>query len=252
MKNYKLYVVGGFVRDKLLGVKSNDVDYAFEFSEEYVNTSKHFIPLQAYEDMNVILKNEGYEIFLETPKAFTTRAKFPIGHQNQGLVADFVLCRKEVYLDPNSRSPTVQIGTLYDDLLRRDFTVNAIAIDEEGNLIDPFNGQKDLKEKILKCPTDAITSFMDDPLRAIRCLRFAVTKGFDISDDCRYALQNEPMWEKFDKVVSRQRVQQELKKMFIFNVVDSMTIILDEVEPHIVKDIIFKEDIWLKPTDEKK
>ena len=112
MKNYKLYIVGGYVRDKLLGLKSKDIDYAFEFDEDFIKKYKNLSPSDFYTMMNITLKNEGFEIFLETPSCFTTRAKFPKGHINENLTADFVLCRKEVYLDENTRQPSVAIGNL--------------------------------------------------------------------------------------------------------------------------------------------
>lgn len=251
MKNYKLYIVGGYVRDKLLGLKSKDIDYAFEFDEDFIKKYKNLSPSDFYTMMNITLKNEGFEIFLETPSCFTTRAKFPKGHINEKLTADFVLCRKEVYLDENTRQPSVQIGNLYDDLERRDFTVNAMAITEDGVLIDPFNGSKDLSDKILKCPISAKTSFNDDPLRAIRALRFIVTKNLEIDTDIKESLNDMKMWEKFDKVVSRERVREELHKMFIFDTVESLNI-FKYLPETVTKNIIFKKDIWLKTTTEKK
>ena len=252
MKNYKLYIVGGFVRDKLLGIKSKDVDYAFEYSEEYVKVYNNFTPIKAYEDMNDILEEEGFEIFLETPDCFTTRAKFPKNHINKGLTADFVMCRKETYPDALSRQPLVEIGNLYDDLYRRDFRVNAMALSEDGVLIDPFNGSKDIENKILSCPKDAMTSFMDDPLRAIRCMRFAVTKNFKIDDDCKKALKNEKVWSKLGKTVSRERVREELLIMFKHDTLKSVNVFYESLLPGILHWYILKDDIWLKPTTEKK
>ena len=251
MRNYKLYIVGGYVRDKLLGLKSKDIDYAFEFDEDFIKKYKNLSPSDFYTMMNIMLKNEGFEIFLETPSCFTTRAKFPKGHINENLTADFVLCRKEVYLDENTRQPSVEIGNLYDDLERRDFTVNAIAIAEDGILIDPFNGSEDLSNKILKCPINAKTSFNDDPLRAIRALRFIVTKNLEIDIDIKESLNDMKMWEKFDKVVSRERVRDELHKMFKFDTFESLNI-FKYIPETVIKNIIFKNDIWLKPTAEKK
>lgn len=251
-KLYKLYEVGGCVRDRLLGIKSKDIDYSFEFTEEFIN----MVPKSAatstlfYLTMNNMLKNEGFEMFLETLKCFTTRAKFPKGHQYEGITADFVMCRKETYEDPESRQPTVQIGTLYDDLQRRDFTLNAIAQDEEGNLIDPFNGQEDLKKMILRCPVDAKTSFMDDPLRMIRALRFAVTKDFSFSKDVKEALQDENTWNKFFTVVKHDRIREELLKMYKSNTHNSNIILYHSI-PGWVSEKIFTEVLWLKPTTEK-
>lgn len=252
MKEFKLYVVGGYVRDKLLGVESKDVDFAFEFTREYLDLIGGATPNALYLIMNDLLKDRGFDIFLETPECFTTRARFPEDHEHAGLTADFVMCRKETYPDPETRTPKVEVGNIYDDLKRRDFTVNAIAITEDGEYLDPFNGQKDLQDRILKCPVDAQTSFNDDPLRAIRCLRFLLTKGFVPSDDCIKALEDGKMWAKFDKVVSRERVREELLRMFKFDTLQTLSILNAFVNPVFIQDIIFKNDLWLKPTFEKR
>ena len=254
-KQFKLYKVGGCVRDALLGVKSKDIDFSFEFSEEFVEKFKDEPVSGFYETMNKILEKEGFEIFLETPKAFTTRAKFPSNHVYSGLTADFVLCRKESYPDPDTRMPKVEIGTLFDDLQRRDFTVNAIAEDEDGNLIDPFNGIKDIEDKILKCPIDAKTSFNDDPLRMLRALRFAITKGFIMSPEVtKVILEDEDMWEKFSKVVSQERIREEVFKMFKHDTIEALDILctLQMNSPVNVMGKIFTNGMWLKPTFEKK
>ena len=249
-KNYKMYICGGYVRDKILGVKSKDIDYAFEFSDETIKVNKNFTVESMYTTMNRLLKEEGFKIHTTHPDCFTTRAKFPLDHVNKGLDADFVMCRKETYLDPNSRKPTVELGTLYDDLLRRDFTVNAIAINEDGVLVDPFEGKKDLENKILRCPIDAYTSFMDDPLRMIRALRFSLTKGLTMSADIRDTIEMSEVWEKFDKVVSQERVVTELETMFKFDTLGTMEI-LSKCNPFFVKKYIFKDNLWLKPTTKK-
>jgi len=161
----KLYEVGGHIRDGIMGIKSNDVDYSVEMECLSVDAKT------AYETMNGRLKHKGFEIFVKTPGCFTTRAMFPKDHEHEG-VADFVMCRKETYT-PGSRTPQVEVGTLMDDLRRRDFTVNAIARDIiTGEIIDPFNGREAIEKMMLICPNGAVTSFNDDPLRILRALRF--------------------------------------------------------------------------------
>ena len=249
---YKLYKVGGCVRDSLLGIESKDIDFSFEFTSEFIKENSDMSMSWFYMEMYDILEKEGYEIFLSTPDCFTIRAKFPQGHKYKGLTADFVMCRKETYVNRENRKPIVEIGTLYDDQMRRDFTINAIAQDENNVLIDPFNGISDIRNKILRCPIDANTSFKDDPLRAIRCLRFALTKTFTISDDCKNALKEYDMWYKFDKVVSRERVREELSKMFKYNSLLAIEILYKYIPKTYIHKFIFKDDIWLKPTNEKK
>ena len=255
MKKFKLYKVGGCVRDNILGVKTKDIDFSFEFTKDFIEKFKDEPVSGFYEVMNKILKSEGFEIFLETPEAFTTRAKFPINHEFSGLTADFVLCRKESYPDPTTRMPKVEIGTLFDDLLRRDFTVNAIAEDEDGNLIDPFNGVKDIESKVLRCPIDTKTSFNDDPLRMLRALRFAITKDFKMSSEVNMVIiADEDMWEKFSKVVSQERIREEIYKMFQHDTIEAMELlwVLQMNSPINIMEKIFANGMWLKPTMEKK
>lgn len=255
---YRLYEVGGCVRDRILGIDSKDIDYTFEFTQ----TFHDMMAVTSTPSMNVyfitmqnMLKEAGFDIFLATPECFTIRAKFPKGHEHEKTTADFVLARKEVYLDPNSRTPTVEIGTLYDDLKRRDFTVNAIAVDEDGTIIDPFDGRSDIEKKILRCPVDAKTSFNDDPLRMLRALRFSITKGFDIDNELLFVIwSDEPMWEKFKRVVSQERIREEINKMFKHDTVKTLDL-LTEINNNSVLYInkyIFGDTLWLKPTNEKR
>ena len=136
MEDFKFYEVGGKIRDELLGLTNKDGDYVAVPSEEllrnieeaqclvdgiYPNTANAvFTMLESH------LRKEGFEIFLVTPDCYTIRAKFPEGYKYQG-VADFVMARKEVGYVPGTRTPIVEPGNLYDDLSRRDFTVNAMA-----------------------------------------------------------------------------------------------------------------------------
>lgn len=255
MKPYKLYITGGYVRDLLLGIKSKDIDYAFEFSEEFILENKNMTAEGFYDLMNELLRQEGFEIFLETPSCFTTRAKFPEGHKNGRLVADFVLCRRETYNDPESRQPTVEIGNIYDDLSRRDFCLNAIAIDEKGRYLDPHNGIQDLFKGVLRCPIDPITSFTDDPLRMLRALRFVVTKGFHMDDVLYHTMCiDASLWDKFDRVVSKERVWEELNKMFKHDTLKTLGLLekLKKDGHFRIMESIFRDGMWLKPTFENK
>ena len=170
----QIYEVGGCVRDEIIGVHTNDIDFTFVLD----NTDQTVD--EGWDEMLSHLKNEGFKIFLETKDCFTVRAKFPKGHVNEGLVADFVMARKEVGYIDGTRQPILELGTLEDDLTRRDFTLNALAKDLDGNIIDLFDGQTHLSQKVLITPLEPIKTFMDDPLRMIRALRFSITKGFDI------------------------------------------------------------------------
>ena len=123
----KMYKVGGCVRDEILGVKSKDIDYSVVI--EYNNSKSNPINVeQGLELLEKYLVADGYTIFLKTPDTFTFRAKNNI----TGIIADFVLARHEIDYDPASRRPRVILGTLAQDLARRDFTINAMAKDEFG------------------------------------------------------------------------------------------------------------------------
>lgn len=258
MEDFKFYEVGGKIRDELLGLTNKDVDYVAVPSEEllrnieeaqclvdgiYPNTTNAvFTMLESH------LREEGFEIFLVTPDCYTIRAKFPEGYKYQG-VADFVMARKEVGYVPGTRIPIVEPGNLYDDLSRRDFTINALAKDPDtGEIIDYFGGLEDIKEKLLRTPLPPIVTFDDDPLRILRGIRFSITKRLRVSEDMWQAMK---AYDYFDKmpVVSEERIREELTKCFKCN--SSLTLgWLSELTD--LRDYIFKNtNLWLKPTNEK-
>jgi len=196
---------------------------------------------------------KGFEIFLETPDCFTIRAKFPKDHKFTGLVADFVMARKEVGYMEGTRRPILELGTLEDDLLRRDFTLNALAEDVDGNIIDLFGGIEDLKEGVLRTPLDARITMMDDPLRILRALRFTITKDFVMSDDIWEAMKQEGILKKLELTVSGQRIREEIDKMMRFNTTRSFRLLMDvdSIIPGFLE-LIFKDGMRLKPTFEKR
>jgi tRNA nucleotidyltransferase/poly(A) polymerase len=196
------------------------------------------------------LEEEGFELFLVTPDCFTIRAKFPKGHKYQG-VADFVMARKEVGYVPDTRQPIIVPGTLYDDLERRDFTLNALAKDENGDIIDYFEGMRALENKILLTPLDSKVTMMDDPLRLLRAFRFSITKGFTISPRIWETCLMEGIVEKLDKVVSQERIRDEVFKMMKHDTLKTLELFerIRIVNPDILK-IMFGKGIWLKPTNE--
>lgn len=244
----KIYLVGGAVRDKLLGLKPKDLDYVIVLDNINLSVEEGFKVMENY------LVQNFYGIFLSTPEMFTIRAKFPTGHKNQGMDADFVLARKEVGYVEGTRRPILELGTLFDDLQRRDFTINAMAEDEEGNIIDPFNGRLDLENKILKTPVDPNITLLDDPLRVLRALRFSVTKGLNIDNSLREAMQNNDVWIKMFDVVSEDRIREEFLKMFSFGTEKTLRIIYKYALVYScpIFNICFSGDLWLKPTTEKR
>ena len=244
----KIYEVGGCVRDSILGIESKDID----FSVVLDNTNQTVD--EGWEQMLGFLKEEGYKIFLETKDCFTVRAKFPIGHINEGLVADFVMARKEVGYVLGTRKPILELGSLYDDLIRRDFTVNALAKDMDGNIIDHFSGVEHLKEGLLVTPLNPMKTMMDDPLRILRALRFSLTKDLEVHTDIMESMKQPDILDKLKKTVSQERIREEITKMMICDTIKTMKLLVD-IDRDYIKgflNIVFKDTMWLKPTTEKK
>ena len=239
----KLFEVGGCVRDEILGVHTNDIDFTFVLDDLNQTVESGF------EKMTKFLKDNKFPIFLSTPDCFTIRAKFPNGHQHEGLVADFVMARKEVGYIPNTRKPILELGTLEDDLMRRDFTVNALAKTIDGKIIDLFDGVHHLNEKMLITPLDPVKTFMDDPLRMIRALRFSITKDLHITDPVWDAIFYSGLIDKLEEVVSQERIREELQKMFKHDTIAAMRLLskIDAIEPRLME-IMFKGAMWLLPS----
>lgn len=245
MSLFTFYEVGGKVRDEILGLQSKDVDYVAvpneSLLERYKTAHEMFVILETF------LTNEKFEIFLSTPDCFTVRAKFPKDHKYQG-VADFVMARKEIGYVEGTRTPIVVPGTLYDDLERRDFTLNALAKDDDGTIIDYFNGIQDLKDGVLKTPLPTKDTFNDDPLRILRAIRFSITKGLRIPATMALTMESYDYESKMG-VVSLERIREELFKCFKHNTIETLRV-LNEFP--ILRDYIFKNNIlWLKPTMEQ-
>jgi tRNA nucleotidyltransferase/poly(A) polymerase len=184
---------------------------------------------------------------LVTPDCFTIRAKFPEGHKYEG-VADVVMSRKEVGYIPGTRTPIVVPGSLYDDLERRDFTLNALAKDEDGNIIDYFNGLEDLKHGMLRTPLDCKITFDDDPLRILRAVRFSITKKFSMSRSIVEEIFTYDYESKMS-VVSNERIREELFKCFKH---DTLKTLVTLEEFYRLRNYVFKNNnLWLKPTLEQ-
>jgi tRNA nucleotidyltransferase/poly(A) polymerase len=246
---FKFYEVGGCVRDEILMLKSKDIDYVAVPSEDLLKdvSSAHtmFNILEGY------LKEEGFELFLVTPDCFTIRAKFPKGHKYEG-VADFVMARKEIGYIPDTRQPMVVPGTLYDDLERRDFTLNALAKDENGEIIDYFNGLKALECGVLITPLLAEKTMLDDPLRLLRAFRFSITKGFVISTPIMLTCSMDSVVEKLEQVVSQERIRDEVFKMMKHDTLKTLELFekIRTINPKLLE-IMFGRGMWLKPTTEQ-
>ena len=196
------YVVGGYVRDIFLERPSNDIDVVVVGSG-----------IQVAQELKRML---GHQAHLSVFKNFGTAqvSYFPTGN-SQLTEVEFVGARRESY-SHDSRKPIVEDGTLEDDQNRRDFTINAMAIclnkERFGELVDPFNGLADLEDGIIATPLDPEITFSDDPLRMMRCIRFATQLNFRIEDETFDALER--MAERI-RIVSGERIEVELNKIIM-------------------------------------
>lgn len=193
------YVVGGYVRDLLLNRPSKDIDFVCVGS--------------GIELANKLAVALGSGVRVTVFRSFGTAQ---IVYED--LELEFVGARKESYRN-DSRKPIVENGTLEDDQKRRDFTINALAIslnkETYGDLIDPFNGQADMKKKIIRTPLDPAITFSDDPLRMMRAVRFASQLNYDIEPDAFQAIIDQA--ERL-KIVSQERITDELNKIILSQV----------------------------------
>ena len=199
------YVVGGYVRDVFLERPSNDIDVVVVGSGIEVATA--------------LKRKLGRRAHLSVFKNFgTAQVKIHSGErreESEELEVEFVGARKESY-SHDSRKPIVEDGTLEDDQNRRDFTINAMAIclnsGRFGELVDPFNGLADLQDGIIATPLEPEVTFSDDPLRMMRCIRFATQLNFQIEEETFTALQH--MAERIS-IVSGERIEVELNKIMM-------------------------------------
>lgn len=190
------YVVGGYVRDIFLERPGNDIDVVVVGS--------------GIEVASALKKQLGKHAHLSVFRNFgTAQVKF------HDMEVEFVGARKESY-SHDSRKPIVENGTLEDDQNRRDFTINAMAIclnkSRFGELVDPFNGIADLEDGIIATPLDPEVTFSDDPLRMMRCIRFATQLNFQIEEETFEALER--MAERI-RIVSGERIEVELNKIMM-------------------------------------
>ncbi|MEN9952471.1 MAG: hypothetical protein RLZZ520_739 [Bacteroidota bacterium] len=192
------FVVGGFVRDKLLGRPCKDIDVVCLGDA-------------------ISLANAVSEKFQPQPKVSWFK-NFGTAHLNiQGYDVEFVGARKESY-QQHSRNPTVEPGTIKDDQERRDFTINALAIDLQEalsaniKLVDPFNGVQDLQDKIIKTPLSPDKTFSDDPLRMLRAIRFATQLGFVVEANTLLGITDTA---HRISIISQERITDELNKIML-------------------------------------
>lgn len=192
------YVIGGYVRDHFLNRPSKDVDIVVE--GRGIDLAKAFAKASKSRDV-VVYESYGTAMV-----------------RHKDMEVEFVGARKESY-SRESRKPRVESGTLADDQLRRDFSINAMSIslnkENYGELIDPFDGLKDLEQKIIRTPTNPDITFSDDPLRMMRAIRFATQLGFQIEQRTFAAINKNK--SRID-IISKERIKDELNKIILAKV----------------------------------
>ena len=227
----QVYVIGGFVRDLLLGrsdTTAKDIDIVvigsgIAMAEKVRSSIDEDVPLTVFKNFGTAMLKWG------------------------DTAVEFVGARKESYRK-DSRKPLVENGTLEDDQNRRDFTINALAIslnpDSFGELLDPFGGLEHLDEKLITTPLDPGNTFSDDPLRMLRGIRFATRLGFRIESGTLEAIGQ---YRERIRIVSQERITDELNKIMLTAQPDKGLLLLEETG---LLEIIFPELFQMKGVEE--
>ena len=223
------YLIGGYVRDLIIGFKKP-------------------------KDIDIMVVGDGIEIAKKVCKNLNSKAKIIIyknfrtaAFKYKNFDIEFVGARKESYKN-SSRNPMVKIGTLNDDLNRRDFTINTIAIglnsSNWGEILDKFNGFNDIENKLIRTPLDPVKTFSDDPLRMLRGIRFSCQLEFNLHSDLLNSISSE---KNRIKIISGERISEEINKILMTNKPSIGFKILDQTG---LLKIILPELIALKGIDE--
>ena len=221
------YVIGGYVRDRIMGRDTNDVDVVAIGSG--IELAGNVADILGDNTRVNYFKNFG-----------TAMLKH---YEDQDLIVEFVGARKESY-SRDSRKPMVEDGTLEDDQNRRDLTINAMAIslckDDYGTLLDPFDGLGDLERKLIRTPLDPDITYSDDPLRMMRAIRFATQLDFRIEEN---SFQSIIKNRERINIISKERIADELNKIILAAKPSIGFKLLDEVG---LLQIIFPQFVALK------
>jgi poly(A) polymerase len=205
----KAWIVGGYVRDKVLGRTPTNPDVVVEDGDA-LELAERFARLAAAPPP-VTFERFG-----------TAQVTLP------GRLVEFVTARAESYA-PDSRKPDVRRATLDEDLRRRDFTINTLLMDFDGKVHDPLGGRRDLEAKVIRTPADPILTFSDDPLRMLRAVRFAAELGFEPAPDLLPAMRSLKS-RLAPPVISMERIAEELRRMLASERPKRALELLDEAE----------------------
>lgn len=186
-RSYKAYIVGGFVRDYILGIESSDIDITTNATPKNIKEifKDNCLPNEDYGSVVVVLKGVRFEL-----TTFRSESN---------------------YIDNRRPSEVKYIDDLYPDLLRRDFVINTLCMDENGEILDYLGGQDDIRNRIIHTVGDPIEKFSEDSLRILRAIRFATILDFDLSDDVANAIKRT---KSSVKSLSYFRKKNELDKIF--------------------------------------
>lgn len=237
MTTLRIFEVGGSIRDEVCNITRKgtaDRDFCVECEG-------------GWDEMLAWCHEHMGKIFLVTPEFLTVRGIL------SGQAIDLVLCRKDGASSDGRHPDEVEPGTLEDDLKRRDFTVNALArevdpdtLEPVGSIVDLFGGIEDCETHTLRCVGSLEDRFQEDGLRALRALRFWITKGMHPDEEMALAFMDDS-WAKFlEETVSKERIREELQKCFEHDTVRTIAT-FGTLHPAWL-DACFGSGIWLKPT----
>ncbi len=227
--NYQIFVVGGFVRDKLLGKQVKDIDFVV------VGNAMRFA--------DALKENLHLRTIVRYPRFGTFMARY------YGYQLEFVNARKESY-QKNSRKPVTKQADLFSDLSRRDFTINTLAMDISpehfGQIIDIYHGQEDLQKRIIRTPLEPKQTFSDDPLRMLRAIRFAAQLKFTIEEQTFKAIKANAHRLS---IISQERITEEFNKILLTEKPSLGIKLLDESG---LLEYFFPELVRLKGVEQRK
>ena len=264
-----IWVVGGFVRDRFLALPSKDIDFLLECSsfDELIQNVLHIDPtadIRTTIDSNdakfgrciagINLNTLGWvkDTALSTLRSGEYYSNLAQINVTKKIYCDFVIAREEGDYKDGRHPDYVKFSTVEKDLARRDFTINAIAInDKTGEILDPHEGLKSLACRKLVTVRDPYTTFSEHAIRILRCLRLSLTKDLAIDNDIWYDLDDHSSYYRslLMSNIFTNSIMSELAKMYKFNTIATNEI-LDRL-PLPIKEGIFSS-IWLKPTNEKR